>query len=156
MTQFFSTKVCYIQVSISIIKQQWAFSATPFTMFSRPCRQKYECKADNILYTLRVDIQKLHLPYTKARLVDVADRVCDLGKSSLAVEKMKIEAMTFLDSHESMFVNNAKEYNQSTKFKNRWPPCCQIWIIFTHLILWIASAGHNCKCIGEKGQGHHL
>ena len=34
-------------------------------------------------------------------------------------------------------------WHQSAIFQNRWPPFCQIWIIFTHLKLWIASSRHN-------------
>ena len=32
-------------------------------------------------------------------------------------------------------------------FENSWPPFCPIWIIFTHLKLWIASARHNFKWV---------
>ena len=35
--------------------------------------------------------------------------------------------------------------HQSAIFENSWPPVCQIWINFTHLKLWIASARHNFK-----------
>ena len=31
---------------------------------------------------------------------------------------------------------------KSAGFENSWPPFCQIWIIFTHLKLWIASVRH--------------
>ena len=34
-------------------------------------------------------------------------------------------------------------WHQSARFKKSWPPFCQIWIILTHLMLWIASARHN-------------
>ena len=37
--------------------------------------------------------------------------------------------------------------HQSAIFENSWPPFCQIWIIFTHLKLWIASARHNFKWV---------
>ena len=40
-----------------------------------------------------------------------------------------------------------KTWPQSTLFQNRWPPFWQIWIIFTHLKLWIASARHNFKWV---------
>ena len=39
-----------------------------------------------------------------------------------------------------------RDVNQQ-EFKNSWLPFCQIWIIFTHLKLWIASARHNFKCV---------
>ena len=38
-------------------------------------------------------------------------------------------------------------WDQSAIFENSWPPFCQIWIIFTHLKLWIASARHNFKWV---------
>ena len=38
-------------------------------------------------------------------------------------------------------------WHQSAIFENSWPPFCQIWIIFTHLKLWIASARHNFKWV---------
>ena len=38
-------------------------------------------------------------------------------------------------------------WHQSAIFENSWPPLCQIWIIFTHLKLWIASARHNFKWV---------
>ena len=38
-------------------------------------------------------------------------------------------------------------WHQSARFEKRWPPFCQIWIIFTHLKLWIASARHNFKWV---------
>ena len=34
---------------------------------------------------------------------------------------------------------------KSASFENSCPPFCQIWIIFTRLKLWIASARHNFK-----------
>ena len=37
--------------------------------------------------------------------------------------------------------------HQSARFEKNWPPFCQIWIIFTHLKLWIASARHNFKWV---------
>ena len=40
-----------------------------------------------------------------------------------------------------------KMCHQSAIFENSWPPFCQIWIIFTHLKLWIASARHNFKWV---------
>ena len=33
---------------------------------------------------------------------------------------------------------------------NSWPPFCQVWIIFTHLKLWIASARHNFKWVKHQ------
>ena len=33
------------------------------------------------------------------------------------------------------------------RFENSWPPFWQIWIIFAHLMLWIASARHNVKWV---------
>ena len=38
-------------------------------------------------------------------------------------------------------------WHQPARFENSWPPFCQIWIIFTHLKLWIASARHNFKWV---------
>ena len=40
-----------------------------------------------------------------------------------------------------------KMWHQSAIFENSWPLFCQIWIIFTHLKLWIASARHNFKWV---------
>ena len=40
-----------------------------------------------------------------------------------------------------------KMWHQSARFEICWTPFCQIWIIFTHLKLWIASARHNFKCV---------
>ena len=40
-----------------------------------------------------------------------------------------------------------KMWHQSAIFENRWTPFCQIWIIFTHLKLLIASARHNFKWV---------
>ena len=40
-----------------------------------------------------------------------------------------------------------KMWRQAATFENRWPPFCQIWIIFTPLMLWIASARHNFKWV---------
>ena len=40
-----------------------------------------------------------------------------------------------------------KTWHQSARFENSWPPFCQIWIIFTHLKLWIVSARHNFKWV---------
>ena len=36
---------------------------------------------------------------------------------------------------------------QLARFEKSWPAFCQIWIIFTHLKLWIASARHNFKWV---------
>ena len=41
----------------------------------------------------------------------------------------------------------AKMWHQPARFEKSWPLFFQIWIIFTHLKLWIASARHNL----EKG-----
>ena len=38
-------------------------------------------------------------------------------------------------------------WHQSARFENSWPPFCQIWIISSHLKLWIASARHNFKWV---------
>ena len=38
-------------------------------------------------------------------------------------------------------------WHHSARFWNCWHPCCQIWVIFTHLKLWIASARHNFKWV---------
>ena len=38
-------------------------------------------------------------------------------------------------------------WHQPARFENSWPPFCQIWIIFTYLKLWIASASHNFKWV---------
>ena len=40
-----------------------------------------------------------------------------------------------------------KTWHQPARFEKSWPPFCQIWIIFTHLKLWIASARHNFKWV---------
>ena len=40
-----------------------------------------------------------------------------------------------------------KKWHQPAIFEKSWPPFCQIWIIFTHLKLWIASARHNFKWV---------
>ena len=42
-----------------------------------------------------------------------------------------------------------KTWHQSARFVNSWPPFCQIWIIFTDLKLWIASARHSFQ-VGEN------
>ena len=38
-------------------------------------------------------------------------------------------------------------WHQSARFEKSLPPFCQIWIIFSHLKLWIASARHNFKWV---------
>ena len=40
-----------------------------------------------------------------------------------------------------------KNWHYSARFEICGPPFCQIWIIFTHLKLWIASARHNLKWV---------
>ena len=45
----------------------------------------------------------------------------------------------------SPFKDNIR--HQSAIFENSWPTFYQIWIIFTHLKLWIASARHNFKWV---------
>ena len=40
-----------------------------------------------------------------------------------------------------------KMWHQSARFENSWHPFCQIWIIFTHLKLWITSPRHNFKWV---------
>ena len=40
-----------------------------------------------------------------------------------------------------------KMWDQPARFEKSRPPFCQIWIIFTHLKLWIASARHNSKWV---------
>ena len=40
-----------------------------------------------------------------------------------------------------------KRWHKPEIFKNSYPPFCQIWIIFTHFKLWIASARHNFKWV---------
>ena len=40
---------------------------------------------------------------------------------------------------------NGTLWHESAIFENSWPLFCQIWIIFTHLKLWIASARHKFK-----------
>ena len=41
-------------------------------------------------------------------------------------------------------------WHKSAIFETSWSPYCQIWIIFTHLKLWIASARHNLAVKGLK------
>ena len=41
-------------------------------------------------------------------------------------------------------------WHQSARFEKSWPPFFQIWIIFTHLKLWVASARHNFKWVKIK------
>ena len=38
-----------------------------------------------------------------------------------------------------------RKWHWSARFEICWPPLCYIWIIFTNLKLWIASARHNYK-----------
>ena len=38
-------------------------------------------------------------------------------------------------------------WHQPARFEKSWPPFCQIWLIFTHLKLWIVSARHNFKWV---------
>ena len=38
-------------------------------------------------------------------------------------------------------------WHQSARFQNRWLPFSPIWIMFTHLMLWIASARRNFKWV---------
>ena len=45
--------------------------------------------------------------------------------------------------------------HQSAIFENSWTPFCQIWIIFTHLKLWIASARPTTSS-GWKFRLNHL
>ena len=40
-----------------------------------------------------------------------------------------------------------KMWHQPARFEKNWPPFCQIWVIFTHSKLWIASASHNFKWV---------
>ena len=56
----------------------------------------------------------------------------------------------YLLSHNTLH----KTWHHSARFQNRSPTFCQIWIIFTHLKLWIASARHNFKW--EKKQFKQL
>ena len=51
----------------------------------------------------------------------------------------------FLLSHQVPPFKQVKDkmWHQSAIYENSWPPFCQIWIIVTHLKLWIASARHN-------------
>ena len=55
----------------------------------------------------------------------------------------------FLFAHQVPPFNHVKDkmWQQSARFENSWPPFCQIWIIFTHLKLWIASARHKFKWV---------
>ena len=54
----------------------------------------------------------------------------------------------FVLSHCTSAFKHAKDktWHKPTIFKNSWSFIRQIWIIFTHLKLWIASARHNFKC----------
>ena len=60
-----------------------------------------------------------------------------------------IRVFIFILAHQVSPFEHVKDkmWHQSAIFENRWPPCCQIWIIFTHLKLWIASARHNLKWV---------
>ena len=51
--------------------------------------------------------------------------------------------------HIKYHISNVKDEwrHQPARFEKSWPPFCQIWIIFTHLKLWIASATHNFKWV---------
>ena len=40
-----------------------------------------------------------------------------------------------------------KMWHQPARFEKSWPLVYQIWIIFTHLKLWIASARNNFKWV---------
>ena len=40
-----------------------------------------------------------------------------------------------------------KTWYKSARFENIWHPLCQIYVIFTHLKLWIASARPNFKWV---------
>ena len=41
-------------------------------------------------------------------------------------------------------------WHQLARFEKSLPPFRQIWIIFTHLKLWIASARHNFKWVKNQ------
>ena len=40
-----------------------------------------------------------------------------------------------------------KKWHWSARFEILWPPFCQIWMIFTHLKLWMASARNNFRWV---------
>ena len=56
---------------------------------------------------------------------------------------------TFLLAHYTSAVKyvKLKTWHKSERFLNRLPSFSQIWIIFTHLKLWITSAKHNFKWV---------
>ena len=60
-----------------------------------------------------------------------------------------IRVFHFLLAHQVPHLKYGKDkmWHQPARFEKRWPPFCQIWIIFTHLKLWIASARHNFKWV---------
>ena len=63
-----------------------------------------------------------------------------------------IRFLHFLSAHYlSVFKHvEDKKWHYSAKFKICWPPFCQIWISFTHLKLWIASARNNFKWVNIR------
>ena len=69
--------------------------------------------------------------------------------NSLTAGAAYIRVLFFLLAHQVPPFKHVKDkmWHQSARFKNSWPPFCQIWIIFTHLKLWIASARHYFKWV---------
>ena len=63
---------------------------------------------------------------------------------------IKYHILNMLKKYHILNMLKKKMWHQPARCEKSRPPFCQIWIIFTHLKLWIASARHNFKWVKTK------
>ena len=95
-----------------------------------------------------VKIQRWYLSRSKVKIkLYFVDKWCNINPSTAGVAYIGFFTQLLPHSVPPFKHVKAIMWHQSWRFEKSCPPFCQIWIIFTHLKLWIASARHNFKWV---------
>ena len=100
---------------------------------------------------MRLSLDRVFACWKKVSLKIAATSWRDREKMSLVTSlslNPLIAGVTYIRVFIFLLAHSVPPFkHQLAIFENGWPPFCQIWIIFTHLKLWIASARHNFKWV---------
>ena len=131
---FFCLYILYIASSSNMAKIAWVVQGTVECTFSSPRIPSHSCLFCYLFVTLVLKGRVRHFKKWMLRPFN-----------PLTAGAAYIRVFIFLLPH-FKYVKD-KIWHQSARFENSWPPFCKIWIIFTHLKLWIATARHNFKWV---------
>ena len=95
-----------------------------------------------------VKIQRWYLSRSKVKIeLSFVDNWCNINPLTAGVAYIGFFTQLLPHSVPPFKHVKAIMWHQSWRFEKSWPAFCRIWIIFTHLKLWIASARHNFKWV---------